>query len=210
MPKETSGNKPRSKVRVFFVEGESSDEGFLEAIKTLASAMRPVALPPPHNRIHPKQLSAAKDESVQPEADDSDEDVVEAEVEEFEEVTPESAASSSKKRYIPTPQILGDLDLNGFKEFAKEKKATNHFDRYIVIAAWLKEHQHIEEVSIDHIWTAYRRAEYGAAPMNMAATFRDAKSKTGYFKNGSKPGLWKIQHAGLNRVLNEMGKADKP
>ena len=78
-------------------------------------------------------------------------------------------------------------------------------EKYAVIAAWFKEHLNIEEMSIDHVFTAYKSLGWQAQlPADPAQTFRNLKSNKHWFESGSQRGNYKINWNGLNAV-HKMG-----
>ena len=53
---------------------------------------------------------------------------------------------------------IPDLDFNGatptFREFAAQKRPSDQFDWYLLVASWMKTHKHVEEIGIAHVITA--------------------------------------------------------
>jgi hypothetical protein len=74
---------------------------------------------------------------------------------------------------------------------------------YLVIAQWFKEVAKIEEISKDHIYTAYKFLRR-SPPDDVAQPLRDGK-KAGWFTKGSKNGTFVLHHIG-ERIISEMRK----
>lgn len=199
MNKENKENKSKGKIRVFLFELEGSDETLLESVRTIAGAV---------NRTFNGPTTRVLVKSLPTHADDNEQDILEDEFTNIDEVTPDDVDDSTVKtkraRKFPTPKVL-DIDLTsgdlGLKAFCELKKPNDQRGKYMVIATWLKEYRNIDEVSIDHIYTGYRKMSW-TPPKDMGQIFRDAKN-AGYFGNGTKKGTWKINHIGLGRILNQ-------
>ena len=80
-------------------------------------------------------------------------------------------------------------------------------DRYAVIAVWFKRQFNTEEITIDHIFTAYKALGWQAKlPGDLSQTFRNLKSNKNWFDSGSKRGAYKVNWNGESAV-NKMGAA---
>ena len=110
------------------------------------------------------------------------------------------------------PRFLNDLDLTkapvGLADFVQEKKSPDgDMDRYAVIAVWFKRQFNTEEITIDHIFTAYKALGWQAKlPGDLSQTFRNLKSNKNWFDSGSKRGAYKVNWNGESAV-NKMGAA---
>ncbi len=107
------------------------------------------------------------------------------------------------KRRVRTPSIL-ELGLNTgkvpFAKYYQQRNPDSHSQRYLVIAAFLKEHKKLDELTDDHIYTCYRTLNLNAVP-DIGGPFRKCK-RQGWFNSGSKPGWYAINHVGLGKVNN--------
>jgi hypothetical protein len=117
-----------------------------------------------------------------------------------------------KRRVAPkAPKFLSDLDLTKapvqLADFVQEKSPDGDMDKYAVIAVWYKQQLNIEEITIDHVFTAYKALGWQAQlPANPSQTFRNLKHKH-WFDSGSERGAYKINWNGENAV-NKMGAAN--
>jgi hypothetical protein len=90
-------------------------------------------------------------------------------------------------------------------DFVAEKgNPTETLDRYLVLAAWFKVHFGTEEITADHMFTAYRHLGWQSAmPNDPTQPLRDLKAKKNWFDKGGK-GAYKINWSGENTV-SKMG-----
>lgn len=79
--------------------------------------------------------------------------------------------------------------------------------RYLCAAYWLKIHKDVQEVSIDHIYTAYRSQGW-ALPANAVQPMRElAATRDGRFSKGAEKGHYAINHIGEGFVTTRMGRS---
>jgi hypothetical protein len=82
--------------------------------------------------------------------------------------------------------------------FALGKDAGSQHKKYMIAAAWLKEHRGIDAVSAGHIYTCFRSMEWSANIPDFWQPLRDLKAKKYFAKNGA--GDYEINHLGLDYV----------
>lgn len=132
--------------------------------------------------------------------------------EENEEQEEVETSSVKRQRHAPrAPKFLDELNLTTAKvsieDFVREKSPDNDLDKYIVIAVWYKQHFNTEEISIDHIFTAYDKLSWRAqmpAP-DPSQTLRNLKNNKNWLVRGSKNGLFKVNWNGEDAV-NKMNQ----
>jgi hypothetical protein len=199
------------------VEGGTAD--LVEGFKSFATALRAGAVSPQTRLLaapkHDRGGSTTAVLDSPPVAEEEMRDRPEAEAtEEKATAAPESGLESRKRRPAPkAPRFLGDLDLTKspvqLADFVREKGPAGDMDRFAVIAAWFKQYLSIEEVTIDHIFTAYKALGWQAElPDDLGQTFRNLKSNKNWFDSGATRGAYKINWNGEGAV-NKMG-AGKP
>ena len=115
------------------------------------------------------------------------------------EAPTDGAGRTQKPRRAPrAPEFLNELNLTtakvSLKDFVNEKDPDSDVNKYAVIAVWYKQHLNIEEISIDHIFTAYDvlgwRAQLpGPDP---SQTLRNLKNVKNWLTPGSKKGFFKV------------------
>jgi len=74
-----------------------------------------------------------------------------------------------------------------------------------VIAEWFKEHLATEEITTDHIFTAYKHLGWQSQlPPDPAQPLRDLKYKKHWLDSGATRGSYRVNWSGTNWV-NKMG-----
>jgi hypothetical protein len=199
MPKQSPSNPERSKVRIFFVEGDFAPGDLQNLTQALTSAIRPAPLVV---RGSPARLAA-------PVADSNGNGVAEIEAEPAEaeltdETEPEVPATSAKgptrpRKYRKPKPVDIDMNAGGkpFVEFAKEKAPGPHRAKYLVVAAWLHDYANIKTITPDHVYTCYQVADWTFDVVDPALTLRQlANDGRGEVKKSQ----FTINHVGLADV----------
>ncbi|MGA2205286.1 MAG: hypothetical protein ABSG10_01010 [Terracidiphilus sp.] len=188
--------------------GDSVTEGLHSIANALAGRTLPRGgAPNPKRTLEGARAAEVEEETVAPE--------VEAPEEELEEIADEASGEDGtstpvRRRPAPrAPKFLSELNLTTaplqLEDFIAQKHPQSDMDKYAVIAQWFKEYFNTEEVSIDHIFTAYRKLGWQAQlpGPDPSQTLRNLKKKN-WFDNGSKRGDFKINWNGSDAV-NKMG-----
>jgi hypothetical protein len=193
-----TSSKP-SKMTVMLFQLEGSDDTLQEGFRIINNAIDKLANPVVRviasgNRA----LPAAKngDENAAP--------VLEAEVVDEEEVLEEQPIERPKTSRSATaprqPEVL-ELDLKTgakpLRQYLEEKNPTSDNRKYLLIAAWMKDNLKLDEISIDHIYTAYRHMGW-TSQRDVGAPLRSMKSQNGWFAKGKSKGTYAINHIGIN------------
>lgn len=115
-----------------------------------------------------------------------------------------------RRKQVPkAPTFLSTLDLKtamvSLEDFAKAKNPTTLPDKYVVVATWFKEQMKMDEINIDHVFTAFRTLDW-PTPDDLAATFRSLKHSKQYFDKGEGVGGYKVTFLATNYVA-KMGTA---
>lgn len=216
--KTGNGHAARVKLRWMELDVEGGTSDLIEGLKSFATALTPTA--PVATRV--RTLTAANPATSTatgvletPITEDPNPVEVPA-AETAEDLPPDTASGSEldrpKRRPAPrAPKFLSELDLTKasvqLADFVQEKNPDGDMDKYAVIAAWFKEHFNTEEVTVDHIFTAYKALGWQAQlPADPTQTFRNLKSNKNWFDSGSNRGAYKINWNGQSAV-NKMGAA---
>src|SRR6185437_8731878 len=122
---------------------------------------------------------------------------------------PEVVEDRRRRPAPKAPKFLSDLDLTKasvqLSSFVDEKNPDGDMERYAVIAHWFKDNLGTVEITIDHIFTAYKVLGWQAQlPQDPGQTFRNLKSNKNWFDSGSSRGKYKINWNGETAV-NKMG-----
>jgi len=203
--KPETAPKP-SKMTVMLFQLEGSDETLQEGFRTINNAIDKLANPVV--RVLPP--SAAKALASARNGDEAESQVLDAEFEEASNDPSDSPASpekvaKSKSSGASTPRqpkVL-DLDLKAgstpLREYLDQKKPSTDNRKYLLIAAWMKANLNLDEVTIDHIYTAYRHMGW-TSQKDVGAPLRSMKSQNGWFGKGKEKGAYAINHIGIDQA----------
>lgn len=191
-----------------------ANEAVAEGLKSIANALAGKGAAGPARTL-PRSTAApaapvldSEEEPVSPDEVETEEDTVEEPV--SEETSGEGQEPRPRRRSAPkAPTFLSDLDLTKssvqLADFVQQKNPGGDMERFAVIAFWFKEHMNLDEVTTDHIFTAYKTLGWQSQmPDDPGQTFRNLKSNKNWFDSGSKRGAYKINWNGINSV-NKMG-----
>lgn len=107
----------------------------------------------------------------------------------------------SPRKPPPTPDIVA-IDMNAdpsLRSFATGKDAKSQAKKYLISAAWLKEHRSINSVTADHIYTCFRSMGWSTNISDFWAPLRQLKAKRYFTQNEG--GEYVINHVGLDYVV---------
>lgn len=200
----------KMKVRIIEFELEGSDVSLQESLKSITAALsRPngvTSVRAPRIEAS-RQVDAVQNGGISPAEEVEDADVVE------EQETAASAPAVKKARKTvkpPTPSLLRDVRFDDvqptFSDFVSEKDPKNDMQKYLCVAFWLKSYKDIHEISIDHVYTAYKVMSW-ALPANAVQPMRElAATRDGRFSKGAEKGHYVINHVGEGFVTTKMGR----
>lgn len=206
MGKQFKGNGGgTSHVRFVLFDAEVPNGEMGSLMQTIQNALRAPMPVPTVQRIAVSPRTAAEASSgVEPGAEEGEETVFED-----TEVAPAGMRQSRPRRTVTrTPKVI-DIDMESevsLATFARDKDVGSQIKKYMVIAAWLKEHRGVDAVTEDHIYTAFKWMDWSTNIPNFAQPLRDLKAKHQYFEKSDKG--YEINHIGLAFVKKLAGKAD--
>jgi flagellar biosynthesis regulator FlbT len=192
------------RVRFIMLEADIADGNISEIAQAISGAIRPA--PVTQRIVQPAQaLIEGASVRVPKEAELSQHVVQEQFLDEEAVIATPKRTTPSKNRKYPVPQVL-DLDLTSgdvpWEAFAKQKNPTETSKKFLVVAAWLKEHRGIDSITADHVYTSFKMAGWGTGLKDFGEPFRKLKAQG--WVGSSKPGTFEINHVGLN-VVSKMG-----
>lgn len=212
LPPKSDGQNGKVKVRIIEFEMEGSDLSLQESLKSITAALsRPnvVLASRPTARIDSNKPAG----TVQNGEAVTDEEL--EHVEYVEDTTPlETSAPvaprkprKASKPVAPNVVAVRFDDGNPtFADFVADREPKNDMQKYICAAYWLKMYKDVHEVSIDHIYTAYRSQGW-ALPANAIQPMRElAATRDGRFSKGVEKGHYTINHIGEGFVTTKMGR----
>lgn len=136
-----------------------------------------------------------------PEDDVEVEETVDNIVDEEEDASSQPARQPRAKRSSPkTPKVI-PIEMNAsvsFADFVQGKDAKSQHKKYMIAAAWLKEHRETDAVTDSHIYTCFRSIGWPTNITDFGQPLRDLKARLQYFDKSEKG--YEINHLGLDYV----------
>ncbi len=201
-------NKP-SKMTVMLFQLEGSDETLQEGFRTINNAIDKLANPVvrvigPSPSV--KGLPTSKN------GEEGGLRVHDAEVvEETEESadTPQERPKAARSVSAPRQPKVLDLDLKAgsapLRQYLEQKNPTSDNRRYLLIASWMKTNLGLDEVTMDHIYTAYRHMGW-QSQKDVGSPLRSMKAQKGWFGKGKEKGGYTINHLGIDAAERTSGE----
>jgi hypothetical protein len=201
----------KMKVRIIEFELEGSDMSLQESLKSITAALsRPSVVVAARHQQRLGTTKAAA-EIVTNGAGEPTEDLEHVEEVEQEDEPTVGAAAPKKQRKPPkmaAPNLVNIRFDDGkptFAEFVAQKDPKSDMQKYLCAAFWLKTCKSVNEVSIDHMYTAYKVMGWAlptvpVQPMRELAATRDKR-----FSKGAEKGHYAINHVGEGFVTTKMG-----
>jgi hypothetical protein len=117
-----------------------------------------------------------------------------------EQVSTPKPAKPARVRKPTTPEVI-EADFNSdvsLKSFTDQHPAESEPERYLVIAAWFKEHRATPSVTTAHIYTGYRVVGWSVGLEDFGWPLRYLKKEK--LMSSSARGSFDINHLGLDKV----------
>lgn len=114
--------------------------------------------------------------------------------------TPTSRQPRVRRAVSKTPKVV-PIDMNeevSLASFAKGKDAKSQNKKFLIAAAWLKEHRGVDAVTDGHIYTCFKSMGWSTNIPDFSQPLRDLKAKHQYFEKSDKG--YEINHLGLDYV----------
>lgn len=188
-----------SRIRFVMVEAEIADGNIEQITQAITNALRPST----HTIV--KRISASPPSLNG--VDQVDAEIADDEDTESETVNLVPAAPKlSRQRKAPKAPDIVNIDMNSpvsLQTFAAGKDASSQAKKYLIAAAWLKEHRDTNGVNAGHVYTCFRSMGWSVNIPDFWQPLRDLKSKKYFLKNDA--GEYEINHIGLDYV-QKLGK----
>jgi hypothetical protein len=216
----TNGHGARVKLRWMELDVEGGTPDLVEGFKSFANALTRggTTAAPARTLAAANPVSNTSTAVLEPLNTEDPKPMEVATTEIAEDLSCETISANQpdppKRRAAPkAPKFLSDLDLTKapvqLTDFVGEKNPDGDMDRFAVIATWFKQQLNTEEVTIDHIFTAYKALGWQAQlPGDLSTTFGNLKHSKNWFGSGSKRGAYKINWNGESAV-NKMGAVNQ-
>jgi hypothetical protein len=153
-------------------------------------------LQPPVAKSNPQENNGGNESQAGLDLDDHAEVV--------EVAAPEPRQSRARRTVSRIPNVVA-VDMNeevSLASFAHGKDAKSQHKKYLIAAAWLKEHRAIDAVTDDHIYTCFKSMGWPTNIPDFSQPLRDLKAKHRFFEKTDKG--YEINHLGLDFV-NKLG-----
>lgn len=204
MAKGGGGNDDRAKVklRVIEFELEGGNASVENSIRQIVHSLGARTNGPSGRQLPTKQQSvlppSASEDAVEEHAQDAD--YVEAEASAAETAAP-SKPRPARRPTVPDP-IEVDLTSGpvAFQQFCDERGITassSDSKKYLVSAAWMKEHRQTPAIETGHIYSIFRMMKWNL-PADIGAPLRAMKQQK-WFTTPER-GKFAINHLGENEV----------
>jgi hypothetical protein len=201
MAKQTVVKGGTTKVRFIMLEAEGAEGDIAQIASAIQNALKPTT-----TIIQQRIPAASGVPALGNDAEEVELSEFEQEGEAAEAAAPRTPRAPRKNKY-PVPKVMDDLDLTtapSLQSFADQKKPEKEVDRFLVIAAWFHDHRNENAISMNHVFTCYKKLRWPSAIADFAWPLRALK-KDGLMSSPSR-GLYAINHIGLGRI-EEMGEA---
>jgi hypothetical protein len=198
MAKNSTPKSGTSRIRFIMLEAEVENGDLSEITSAIQNALK--APSQAAGRIGTTVV--ARQIGREPPAIDAEVEVENAAEDEVEAPMPKPKPqrSSSDRKPPSAPEVI-DIDLKSapsLKDFAQKATVKSDVGKFLLIAAYLKEHRGIEAVTASHIYTGFRHLGWSTAIKDFGQPLRDLKGQQ-LFTSPSK-GHYAINHLGLDRV----------
>jgi|SRR5579884_1281525 hypothetical protein len=187
-----------SRIRFVMVEAELAHGDMGQIIQTIQNALRsPTAAPVKRLGTTTAAYGATPEPEIEPEVEPVEEN-------EAIDARPAPVKARGSRKPSPTPEIV-TIDMDGdvsLATFAQGKDARSQHKKYLITAAWLKEHRGVDGVTADHIYTCFRKMAWPTNIPDFWQPLRSLKAKKYFSKNDKNE--YEINHIGLDYV-NRLG-----
>jgi hypothetical protein len=192
-----------ARVRFIMVEAEMPDGDLTHITQAIQNALRPPAGATRAIAQVPRPAHVAGSTAAEPEIEPTED--AEIVLEASQDNASASARPKMPRRHRP-PKVL-DLDLTtepSFASYAGAKNPTSDAMKYMVVAAWFKQHRSVEAITPDHVYTCYRAIKWPSDISDFAQPLRNLAFRQLVDKR--EKSSYAINHLGMA----EVDKLDAP
>lgn len=195
MVKRTTKSAGTSRVRFIMLEAEMPEGDLAQITTAIQNALKPAGFAPA--RITRDNGFALE----RPVPDDHAIELDDEQAMELEEApkVPKAPARSKK----PAKRKVLDIDLEtetAFTTYIAQHPPKTEQDRHLLAVAYFQEHRpDIEGVTVDHVYTCFRKAGWSAGKADFGQPLRSLKSSQ-LISQGPKVGTYEPTHIGMDRV----------
>jgi hypothetical protein len=196
LAKGTTTKSGNSRIRFIMLEADLSDGDLSQVTMAIQNALRPVQA---STKIVQIPVGKVADDSSDP----PQEEQFDGEIELAPAITAEPKrvrSGSTQRRSFPTPKVV-PVDWNvtpSIEGFMKEHPPKTTSDKYLAVLGWFKEAADKEAITVDEVYTVFRKLSWPTNIKDFSQPLRDLKGQQ-VLTGGSKAGFT-INHIGLDRV----------
>ena len=178
------------------LEADLSDGDLSQVTTAIQNALKPVQ---PATRIVQIPVGSLSDNSADVLADEQLDNEIELET----DIAPEpkrTRSTTPRTRSFPTPKVVPvDWSVTpSVEDFMKAHPAKTSNDKFLAVLAWFKEAADKEAITVDEVYTTFRKLGWPTNIKDFSQPLRDLKGQQ-VIGGGSKAGFT-INHIGLDRV----------
>lgn len=186
-----------SRFRFVLFEGDLQEGELAQVTQAIQSAFRQPQTPAPRAivRSPSEALISPDDVSDAAEFVDSPEDVFAV------AASPPKAKTPRKARSGKVPNLVNDIDVKtdpSLKDFVAQYDARTGFEKYLVVALWLRDARSVNSFTVDHVYTCFRMLNWSTNSSDFSKPLRNL-ADNGLLSGDSKgysltlPGAGKIE-----------------
>ncbi|WEX85991.1 hypothetical protein PZN02_002238 [Sinorhizobium garamanticum] len=198
MAKGTTGKTGgTSKIRFIMVEAEIADGDIGQITQAIQNALK--TSPPATTTQRIAGPNGVKAVAREAEIDNED-DIEEAEVVEIETPVRQSRPKTQRTAK-PAPEVL-EIDMTtgvSLASYVQGASPKSNAKRFLMIAAWFKEHRDTPLVTASHIYTGFRTLKWSVSIPDFSQPLRDLKFAQ-YMTTPGEKGHYAINHLGIAEV----------
>lgn len=177
MAKSTSSRGGPSRIRFIMVEADLQEGDLEQVTQVLQNAFRTTQVVP----ARPQTARLASKISAQP-LDEHEEEVLDPAEEGEQDEMPTVVRSRTPRKSRPArvPSIVDNLDTKtdpSLKDFVAGFDLKTTFDRYLVIALWLREARSTNSFTVDHIYTCFKILSWSTNSNDFSKPLQNLKSE---------------------------------
>lgn len=183
-----------SRIKLIVLDAEVADDQIHTLTQALTNALRG---PSPAPQLRRMPAAPQLNGGGEPDQEEMDFEEAEDEI----DVVPQKKPRASSPRKAPKAPDIVDIDMDSdvsLADFAKGKDSSSQHKKYMIAAAWLKEHRATDGVTPGHIYTCFRSMDWPYNIPDFGQPLRDLKSKKYFVKNDKSE--YEINHIGLGFV----------
>ena len=179
MAKKRDESKGKSKIRFVMLEAEIEDDNFSQLTEAITNALRPQQTTVIRQTISSGSKNALPVGGIEQDDSDTEAEGI-GEVIENEQNSVKKSSKPTAKRSFRSPNVISGIDFKAdksFVDFANEKNPSSTAEKYLVAAAWFKQHRDIDAISMDHVYTCFRLMSWSTSAIDFSQPLRDLKKE---------------------------------